>query len=162
MYFMLVLAFFLQATLIDMIKIANARPDLGSMLVIFVAIFFGWETGLEAGFVFGFLKDIYSVDIFGINTAALAVTGFVAGILSPKVFRESRIIQLFIVFILTLFCFIVHYILTSAISSITYINFTEYLFPSFIPISLYTALISFFVFPFLIDKLQLKENAEYL
>lgn len=162
MYLILALVFFLQVTLIDMIKIAGTRPDLGAGFVIFVAIFFGWETGLEAGFVFGLLKDVYSADIFGINTAALAFTGLVAGILSPKVFRESRTIQFFIVFILTLFYFIVHYIISSAVSNITYISFAEYLFSSFIPISLYTALISFFVFPFLIDKFQLKENAEYL
>ena len=162
MYFVLVLVFFLQATLIDLIRISGTRPDLGSLFVIFTAIFFGWKTGLEAGFVFGLLTDIYSVDIFGINTAALAITGLVAGLLSPKIFRESRITQLFIVFILTLFCLIIHYLIASAISNITYISFGEYLFCSFLPVSLYTALVSFFIFPFLINRFNLKENAEYL
>ncbi len=162
MYLVLIIVFFLQITLLDLIKISNTKPDLGSLFVIFIAIFFGWEAGLEAGFVFGLLKDIYSVGIFGINTASLALTGLVTGFLSHKFFRESVITQVFIVFVLTLFNFFIHYFIASVISSITYINLSEYLFFSFIPVSLYTALISFFVFPFLIDKFGLKENAEYL
>lgn len=162
MYLVLVAVFFLQATILDLIAIFNTRPDLGTLFVIFIAIFFGWEMGLEAGFFFGLLKDIYSVDIFGINTTTLAVTGLCAGLLSPKLFRESRMIQLAIVFILTLFSFFTHYLIASAISGITYIKFTEYLFYSFIPASLYTAAVSFFIFPFLIDRFELKETAEYL
>lgn len=162
MYLVLALVFFLQATLVDLIKIFNTKPDLGALFVIFIAIFFGWETGLEAGFIFGLLKDIYSVDIFGINTASLAVTGLIAGLSSPKLFRESRIIQSLIVFVFTLTCFFIHYFIASAVSNITYIRLPEYLFHAFIPVSLYTAFISVFIFPFFIDRFGLKENAEYL
>jgi rod shape-determining protein MreD len=162
MYFVLSIIFFLQVTLLDLIRISNTKPDLGSLFVIFIAIFFGWGAGLEAGFVFGLLKDIYSMDIFGINTASLALTGFVTGFLSHKFFRESVINQVSIVFVFTLFSFFIHYIIVSVVSSITYISLSEYLFFSFIPVSLYTAFISFFVFPFLINKFGLKEDAEYL
>ena len=162
MYFVLLLIFFLQVTILGAIKILGAAPDLGALFIIFIAIFFGWETGLESGFVFGVLKDIYSVDIFGVNTFTLAITGFLAGALSPKLFRDSKMTQASIVFIFTLFSFFVHYMITSAISNISYISLSEYLFASFIPVSLYTALVSFFAFPFLIDRFGLKENAEYL
>jgi len=162
MYFVLLIMFFLQATLIDLIKISHSSPDLGALFVIFIAIFFGWEAALEAGFVFGLLKDIYSVDIFGINTFTLAVTGLAAGLLGLKLFRESRMTQVFIVFIFTLFYFLAHYLISSALSGIMYIRAPEYLFYSFIPASLYTALISVFVFPFLINRFGLKENTEYL
>lgn len=162
MYFVMAIIFFLQVTLLDLIKISNIKPDPGVLFVIFVAIFFGWGTGLEAGFIFGLLKDIYSVDIFGINTIALAFTGLAAGLLSPKLFRESRITQVVVVFIFTLAYFLIHYLISSAISNITYISLSEYLFFSFIPVSLYTALISNFIFPFLINRFGLEENAEYL
>lgn len=162
MYFVLSIVFFLQLTLLDLIKISNTKPDLGSLFVIFIALFFGLEAGLEAGFVFGLLKDIYSADIFGINTASLALTGLATGFLSHKFFRESVVTQVFIVFVFTLFSFFVHYFIASVISGITYISLSEYLFFSFIPVSLYTALIAFFAFPFLINKFGLKENAEYL
>lgn len=162
MYLVLIVIFFLQVTILDFIKISNTKPDLSSLFVIFIAVFFGWGTGLEAGFISGLLKDLYSVDLFGINTVALAATGIVAGLLSPKFFRESRMTQFFIVFIFTLLYFFVHYFVSFAIYNTAYISLREYAFCSFIPVSLYTALISYFVFPFLIDKFGLKENTEYL
>jgi len=162
MYLVLIVIFFLQVTVLDLIKISNTKPDLSSLFVIFIAVFFGWETGLEAGFVSGFLKDLYSVDLFGINAAALALTGAAAGLVSPKFFRESRKTQFFIVFVFTLLYFFIHYFVSSAIYNTSYISVSEYTFCSFVPISLYTALISYFIFPFLIDKFGLKENTEYL
>jgi len=162
MHVLLLIVFFLQSTLLDLIKIYNTKPDLGAMFIIFIAIFFGWDTGLEAGFVFGLLKDIYSVDIFGINTATLAFTGLAAGLLSPKLFRESRITQFLVVFIFTLFYFITHYLVSQTILNINYISFSEYLLSSFIPVSLYTALVANFIFPFFINRFDLKENTEYL
>ena len=102
MYMVLIAVFFLQVAVLNLISIGPAKPDPGVLFVIFIAVFFGWEAGLEAGFVFGLLKDIYSLDIFGVNTIALAVTGLVAGFLSTKLFRESRITQALIVFAFTL------------------------------------------------------------
>lgn len=162
MYLVLIAIFFLQVTVLDLIKIANIKPDLSSLFVIFIAVFFGWTAGLEAGFVSGILKDLYSVDIFGINAATLALTGAAAGLLSPKFFKESKMTQFFIVFVFTLLYFFIHYFVSSAINNTSYISMSEYVFCSFVPVSLYTALISYFVFPFLIDKFGLKENAEYL
>lgn len=162
MYLILLTAFFLQVTLLDFIRIAGTKPDLGALFVIFIAIFFGWSSGIEAGFVFGLLKDIYSVDIFGINTATLAITGLIAGLLSPKFLKESRAIQTLIVFVLTLFYFFIHYFISSAISNITYISLAEYIIHSFIPVSLYTACLAFLIFPFFVSRFGLEETAEYL
>lgn len=162
MYLVLIAIFFLQVTALDLIKIFNTKPDLSSLFVIFIAVFFGWETGLEAGFVSGLLKDLYSVDLFGVNAAALALIGAAAGLLSPKFFRESKMTQFFIVFIFTLLYFFIHYFILSSVRSISHISIRAYIFRSFIPISLYTALLAYFIFPFLIDKFGLKENTEYL
>lgn len=162
MYLILAVLFFLQLTLLNLIKVFGAKPDLGSLFVIFIAVFFGWESGLEAGFVFGLLKDIYSLDIFGVNITALAVTGLAAGFLSPKIFRESKITQGLIVFVFTLLYFLIHYLISSAIAGINYTKLSEYLFLSFAPVSFYTAFISVLVFPVFIDWFGLKEDAEYL
>ena len=162
MYLVLIAIFLLQVTVLDHIKILNTKPDLSSLFVIFIAVFFGWGAGVEAGFASGLLKDLYSVDIFGINAAALALTGAAAGLLSPKFFRESKMTQFLIVFVFTLLYFFIHYFVSSAMYNTSYISIGEYAFRSFIPISLYTALISCLIFPFLIDKFGLKENTEYL
>jgi rod shape-determining protein MreD len=162
MYLALAALFFIQMTLADSVRLFGARPDLGAMFVIFIAVFFGPWTALEAGAVFGALKDIYSLDIFGAGTIALGATGFIAGLLSPKFFRESRVIQVSIVFVFTLLYFFIHYLLALACGGATDARFREHLLLSFMPTCLYTALLSMAAFPFLINRFGLKENPEYL
>ena len=162
LYLSLVAALLIQLLLIDHVKIAEAKPDLSVLLVIFFSIFFGPGIGLEAGFVSGLFKDIYSLDIFGVNTLALALTGFIAGVVSPKFFRESRLTQVMFVFTFSVFYMILHYFAVAFVLKITHIGLPEYLFGLILPSSLYTGIISFFIFPILIRIYRLKRNEEYL
>lgn len=158
----MIAAFFIQATVLDYMKIFNAKPDLVLMLVIFFAIFFGADIGIEAGFVCGLLKDIFSIDVFGVNIFTLAVTGLAVGILSPKFFKESKTAQILLVFAFALFSMFVHFLVSSIVSKIAYISPSEYFFELIIPVSIYTALISAVIFPMLIKTYRLKDNEEYL
>ena len=162
LYITLIAVFFVQLTMLDFIRIFGARPDIGVIFVIFFAVFFGAGTGLEAGFFFGLLKDVYSTDICGVNTLTLALTGFLAGALSPKIFKESRLTQIAIVFSFTFFSFLFHFFLQSVFFKKGYIRLSEYIIFSFIPCSFYTAAISAALFPLLTKKYRLEEEAEYL
>jgi rod shape-determining protein MreD len=155
-------AFLIQLLFIGHVKIMQAMPDLLVLLVVFFSIFFGPGIGLEAGFVSGLFKDIYSLDIFGVNTLALALTGFVAGIASPKFFRESKLTQAVFVFTFSVFYMFLHYLAAALALKINYISLSEYLFGLILPSSLYTGIVSFFIFPILIRRYHLKENEEYL
>lgn len=161
-YLIIAVIFFIQVTFIGYLQILGTKPDLGLLFIIFIGLFFGWESALETGFVFGLLKDIFSVDIFGINAVSTALVGFIAGFLSRKFSRESRSMQFFTVFFFTLLYFLIHYIISSVILRTQHISLAEYLFGSFIPASLYTALASALVFPLLIKSFALKEDEEYL
>lgn len=161
-YLLLSASLILQLTVIDYIKIFNAKPDLMLLLVIFFGLFFGSSVGFETGFAAGLSKDILSVDIFGINTLTLGLTGLTVGILSPKFFKESRITQTALVFAFALFFMLAHYIFNSFISKITYISFSEYLFALIIPASLYTSFISLTIFPILVSRYHLEEKEEFL
>jgi rod shape-determining protein MreD len=132
------------------------------LLVIFFGLFFGGSIGLETGFAAGLSRDILSTDIFGVNTLALAITGFTVGILSPKFFRESKITQTFLVFAFALFFMLIHYAADSFISKITYINISEYLFGLIIPSAFYTSFVSAIIFPVLINRYNLERREEFL
>ena len=162
LYLALIAALLIQLLFLDYAKIAQAKPDLSVLLVVFFSIFFGPGIGIEAGFASGLFKDIYSLDIFGVNTLALALTGFIAGIASPKFFRESKLTQAMFVFTFSVFYMIVHYFASALVLKITYISLPEYLFGLILPSSLYTGVISFFIFPVLIRIYRLKGNEEYL
>jgi len=161
-YIVLIAAFLIQLLLLDRIKIAGAKPDLLVLLVVFFAIFFGSGAGIEAGFIAGLLKDLYSLDIFGMNIILLSLTGLIAGMLSPKLFRESKLTQFLLVFVSSVLYMIIHYFASSLILKITYVTLPEYLYGLILPSSLYTALLSLFLFPVLIKRYHLKDNAEYL
>lgn len=162
LYAVLITAFLIQLIFLDHIKIASVKPDLLVLLVVFFAIFFGPGTGAEAGFVCGLFKDAYSLDIFGMNIALLSLAGLIVGGLSPKLFRESKLTQLLLVFTSSVLYMVIHYFISSLILKITYITLPEYLRGLILPSSLYTAMISLILFPVLIDKYHLKETAEYL
>ena len=162
LYLSLIAALLIQLLLLDYVKIAEAKPDLLVLLVVFFAIFFGPGIGLEAGLVSGLFKDIYSLDIFGVNTLALALTGLIAGIVSPKFFRESKLTQAMFVFTFSVFYMVIHYFAVAFVLKITHVGLPEYLFGLILPSSLYTGIVSFFIFPILIRRYHLKENEEYL
>lgn len=161
-YLLLISALFLQLVALDYIKIFATKPDLMLLLVIFYGLFFGSSIGIETGFIAGLLKDILSVDIFGINTLTLAATGLAAGILSSKFSKESRATQTVLVFSFSIFSMLMHYIYSSFISNITYINLSEYVLRLMIPVSLYTSLVSMIIFPVLMTKYHLEEREEFL
>ncbi|MDP2929977.1 MAG: rod shape-determining protein MreD [Candidatus Omnitrophota bacterium] len=162
LYLSLIAAFLIQLLFLDYVKIAQVKPDLMALLVIFFSIFFGPGIGLEAGFAAGLFKDIYSLDIFGVNTLTLSLTGLAAGIVSPKFFRESKLTQTMLVFIFSALYMTIHCFAALLILKITYTNLPEYLFGLILPSSLYTTVISFFIFPILINRYRLKKNEEYL
>jgi len=161
-YIISIAAFLIQLLLLDHIKIAGAKPDLLVLLVVFFAIFFGPGIGAEAGFIYGLFKDIYSLDLFGVNIVPLSLLGIITGVLSPKLFRESRLTQLLLVFISSVLYMIIHYFVSSLILKISYATLPEYLTGLILPSSFYTAMLSLILFPVLINRYRLKENAEYL
>jgi rod shape-determining protein MreD len=162
LYIILIGAFLAQLLFLDYIKIAGAKPDIFVLLVVFFAIFFGPGAGAEAGLVSGLFKDIYSLDIFGVNSVLLSLTGLIAGMLSPKLFRESKLIQLPLVFVFSVLYMTIHCFISSLISKTTYVTLPDYLYGLILPSSFYTAVLSLFLYPILIYSYRLKESAEYL
>ncbi|MDO8536132.1 MAG: rod shape-determining protein MreD [Candidatus Omnitrophota bacterium] len=162
LYIILIAFFLIQLLFLDHLKIMHAKPDLLVLMVVFFAIFFGPGIGLEAGFASGLLKDMYSVDIFGVNIILLSLVGLIVGMLSPKLFKESKLTQGILIFASSGIYMIVHYFASSLILKTTYAALPDYLYSLILPSSIYTAVLSIILFPILIDRYHLKENAEYL
>ena len=162
LYTILITAFLIQLLFLDHIKIAGVKPDLLILLVVFFAIFFGPGAGAESGFVSGLLKDTYSLDIFWVNIILLSLTGLAVGGLSPKLFKESKLTQGLLVFASSALYMVIHYFVSLSVLKIEYVTLQDYLYYLILPSSLYTAILSAFIFPVLIDRYRLKENAEYL
>ena len=162
LYIILIAAFLIQLLFLNHINVAGVKPDLMVLLVVFFAIFFGPGTGAETGFLSGLLKDIYSLDTFGVDSVLLSLVGLITGILSPKLFRESKLTQGLLVFVSSVLCMTIHYFASSLMLKTAYVTLPEYLYGLILPSSFYTAMLSVLLFPVLINMCHLKENAEYL
>lgn len=157
-YLILLPVLFLHLTVLNYIKIFDAKPDLMLALVIFFGLFGGWRMGLEAGLAAGFLEDIFTLDIFWINTFILGITGILAGGLKTKFFKESKITQTFFVFLFATFSMIVHFLSASAFIKSVNVSLADYFITSVIPASVYTALVSIPVFSKLVKHYDLEEK----
>lgn len=159
---MLVLALAVHLTVLGHIRIFGAAPDLMLACVIFFGLFLGSAAGLESGLAAGALKDVFSLDYFGINMFIFAVTGLLAGSLSANFSKESKRIRALLVMALTAASMVLHCILASVFSRSPAPGFTEYLATSVLPVSLYTALISIPIYIKLVNMYRLMGSEEYV
>ncbi len=161
-YFILALGLLLHLTVLDQIKILGVKPDLMLIPVIFFGFFLGRNAGLEFGFAAGFSKDLFALDIFGINALIFAITGFLAGLLGTQFSRESRRTQCLLVVFLTALSIMLHFAIVSILSKRIYLDIGEYLIGSVIPACVYTGLVSIPVFVKLINVYRLRSPEDYL
>lgn len=152
----------LEVTVLNRIEIFGAKPDILLLLTIFTGLFFGANKGFEAGMVSGFLYDIFTIDIFGINTLVYSLTGLLAGFLNTKFFKESRVMLLFLAFFTSLFSMTLHFLFAKFLSKSLYLNLSEYLKVSAVSIGVYTALASLIIFPPLLAFYRLNEDEDFL
>ncbi len=156
-FFLLLIALFLQITILNHLKIFGAKPDIILICVVFFGLFLGSSAGLGAGVAAGLLIDIFVLDFFGINALIYGVTGFLAGLLSTKVFKESKKTEFAIVFFFTVFSMSLHFVLVSAFSRSLNLGYLEYFYSSVIPAGLYTSIVAVPIFVKFIDMYGLKE-----
>jgi rod shape-determining protein MreD len=100
---LLVLALVIQSTLLPLIAVNGIRPDLLLILVVSSALLLGKEQGVGLGFFAGLLQDLASGNIFGLNVLSKILTGYLAGIMERKVFKENVLLPVLAVVVATVF-----------------------------------------------------------
>lgn len=83
LYILAIILFFplliIQSTIIPLISIAGIIPDLILILLVYFTLRLGQIHGTILGFVYGFLLDLITGNIFGSAMIAKTISGFVAG-----------------------------------------------------------------------------------
>lgn len=98
LFFILFFALF-QATLLDLFRVLNLKPDL-LLIVAFSAVFiFDARRGVLFAILSGLFKDIFSINTFGINTLLFFLWAVFVVELSKKIFLDNNYIRVLIVFI---------------------------------------------------------------
>ena len=89
-----IILFILQTTLVPVLSIFGAKPDLLLLGLFFLAIRKDAIPAVFTGFILGLAQDFYSPEILGQNALAKSVAGYFAGFFNEKVMRLDPIIQL--------------------------------------------------------------------
>lgn len=83
LYIFAIILFFplllLQSTLIPLISIVGVIPDLILILLVYFTLRMGQIHGTVLGFIYGFLLDMITGNIFGSAMIAKTISGFVTG-----------------------------------------------------------------------------------
>ncbi|MDI6710550.1 MAG: rod shape-determining protein MreD [Thermoanaerobacterales bacterium] len=86
------LALLLQSTALEFVRVAGMKPDLVMVLVVFHAILRGPREGAFLGLLGGLAEDVLSGFYLGMNGLSRAVAGYLVGLLSTRVYRESTVL----------------------------------------------------------------------
>lgn len=90
----LALLLVLESSLSPFFLVLKGRPDLLSLLVLDYAFSWSWEVVPFFALFIGLLRDFIGGHLFGIETAAFALTGFLLSLGIQKLDRENSWVRL--------------------------------------------------------------------
>ena len=91
----------LQDTVFNAISIAEGKPDIVLILVVFYALFHGHIHGGLLGMAFGLMEDLMTGRFIGLNAICKGLTGFIVGLMSERLYKNNFSIPVITVFVAT-------------------------------------------------------------
>lgn len=93
----------LQGTVFQKVAVGGVKPDLLLFLVIFAALLEGPRGGIKTGFLVGLAQDLIAGKYIGLYTLTKMLTGFMVGMVEPKIFKENYLVPVVVLFFGTIF-----------------------------------------------------------
>jgi len=102
--FIILAAALIQATLLDHFKIFGAKPDL--LLIILVTLtgifLFEWRWLITLAFISGIFKDIFSANVFGVNTLLFCCWTILIVRISKRISIDDNLRRAVLIFVIAL------------------------------------------------------------
>lgn len=141
---LIVLAYLIQTTLLDEIRLASIVPNLLLFLTFVSGFMNGRKTGMFTGFFCGLLIDIFSSDIIGLNAIIYVCIGYLNGCFQALFFDEDIKLPLVLLSVSELlygfFTYVTRFLLNNRLNMLDYI-----LYP-IIPELIYTIVAAVFLY----------------
>ena len=99
---MIALAVVLQSTLLHWVAIRGVIPDLGLIVLVFVAVRRGSMTAQLSGFAAGMIEDFLSLSPLGFHAFIRTVVGFLYGLTVGSIFVDPILMPVVLTIIATL------------------------------------------------------------
>ena len=104
--------FLLQCTVFNTIAVLGVTPNVILMMTVVYSFFFKKMDGLAIGVVFGILQDMLFGQIIGISALIYLILGMILKCMRTVVFKDNRILLLFVVIFSTLFYTLAYWLLS--------------------------------------------------
>ena len=104
--------FLLQCTVFNTIAVLGVTPNVILMMTVVYSFFFKKMDGLAIGVVFGILQDMLFGQIIGISALIYLILGIILKFMRTVVFKDNRILLLFVVIFSTLFYTLAYWLLS--------------------------------------------------
>ena len=140
----LLISYVIETALLSSINFFGAAPNLVLVTIICYSMVSGKEKGVVLGIFTGVVIDILSSSVFGVNILLYTFSAAIAGSLSNKIFGKNALTSVII-------ALIVSFVYGVIFSTAMYIlkidtNIVYLMFAHFLPMCVYNAVISFFVY----------------
>ncbi len=101
-------AFVIQSTVLQHIEVMSVKPSLLIILIVFFALLRGSVEGGIIGLIVGIMMDVMVAKTFGAHSLLGLYTGVVIGYFNQQIFKESKLVAVFLAVTCT-FCYEVLY-----------------------------------------------------
>lgn len=91
---LLIFLLVVETTVVPSIRVGGVTPDLILLEVVAVALFRGPLPGAVFGLLGGALLDIWHGEALGLFTLAGGTTGYLLGLLEPRLFKDNLLVPL--------------------------------------------------------------------
>lgn len=147
-YFIMFFCFLLQCTLFKRLSFGGISPNLLLITTTSIGFMRGEKRGLLAGFVSGLFVDIFFGNVIGFYAMLYMYIGFLNGKFSRIFYPEDLKLPLALITLSDLsygmICYIVLFLLRGRL------NFTYFFFHIILPETVYTIVMSIFLYPILL------------
>ena len=157
--FFILICFVLQSTVFDALSFAGIIPNLMIILTASFGFMRGEREGLIIGFICGFLSDIFFGNFLGFYALLLMYIGFLNGKFSRIFYPEDIKLPLALIITSDLSYGIICYVLSFMLRG--RLEFSYYFTHVILPESLYTILVTMFLYPLILkvnEKLEIREK----
>ena len=103
------ITYFLQSNFFSWFNIADVKPNLFIILMVFVGAFINKYYGFGTGVILGILLDFFIGKAIGINGIILGIAGLLGGIFTKTFSKDNRMTMMVLVVLITLICELLSY-----------------------------------------------------
>jgi len=153
MLFLLLLAWLLQSSFLELIAVAGVKPDLVMLIIVLYGFLLGPKEGAFLGYTGGLMEDLIFGQYIGLSALSNMVAGFLAGVAGEKLYRENILVASVVTFFVTLAGLLVNYLLLYFLD--LHVS-PSALVRVVLPAALYTSILAPFIFGRIFRYMQVR------